>query len=75
MDFWKNEIKGESRIFKVEVKNNYFKSNNKLISEKIDSYFEILEKAEKYWSYNNEEDDEQDEYLYQGKVKILEEIT
>lgn len=75
LDFWKRTINDNIRIFKINtLDDNIFKSNNKHICLPSDSLEIMNNKAQCYWSYNNQNDDEQDEYLYIGKIKIIEEL-
>lgn len=74
VEFWKKNLKSNCRIFKVEIDKNYFKSNNSAIALPSDSYLTIIKKAKEYWGYDELEENEQDEYLYEGKIKIIEEL-
>lgn len=74
LDFWESQFFSEYKVFKVKIFGDVFKSNNNLIAFPSDSYEKILEKAKKYWNYNSLVDEETDEYLYVGKLEILEEL-
>lgn len=76
IDVWKRLINNQNvKIFKINTRNNkVFKTSNKLICLPCDSFQEINNKALQYWSYSNDKDNEDDEYLYVGDIEILEEI-
>lgn len=74
IDYWKNFILGDFEIFEVEVFGKTFKSRNSLIPLPSDSYNTILEKSHSYWSEKNDVENEDDEYLYVGKIKIISKI-
>lgn len=74
INYWKKFISGEIEIFEVEIFDIPFKSRNSLISLPSDSYNTILDKAQLYWSEKNYVDNEDDEYLYVGKLKIINKI-
>lgn len=74
VEFWKKNIGGTLKIFKVKIEGNAFKSNNDMIVAPSESYNKIVEMAKKYWSYNNKVENEKDEYLYIGSLEILEEL-
>lgn len=74
INYWKKFISGELEIFEIEIFDIPFKSRNSLISLPSDSYNTILDKAQLYWSEKNYIDNEDDEYLYVGKLKIISKI-
>lgn len=74
LEFWKTQFSSKYKVFKVKVFGDVFKSSNDFIPLPTDSYKEILEKAKKYWSYSSSKEKITDEYLYVGKIEILEEI-
>ncbi len=74
IDYWRNILNEETEIYEVETFNQPFKTRNSLIPSKIDSYNDILEKSFKYWGENSLEENEDDEYLYVGKIKINKKI-
>ena len=74
LEFWKRNIGGTFKVFKVKIGGNAFKSNNDLIVKPSESYNKIEEMAKKYWSYNKKVENEKDEYLYIGSLEILEEL-
>lgn len=73
IEYWiKNLNAKEYIVYKIEVYNEPFRSRNLLIPKPSDSYLEMCQKAEEYWEYNGKEDNNDDEYLYNGYFKILE---
>lgn len=73
IEYWiKNLNAKEYIVYKIEVYNKPFRSRNLLIPKPSDSYLEMCQKAEEYWEYNGKEDNNDDEYLYNGYFKILE---
>ena len=75
IDYWMKAIGNSNvKIYKVEVFNEAYRLNEENLPSPADSYSEILAKAEKYWSYISDSDKENDEYLYIGKLKIIEEV-
>lgn len=75
IDYWKKRINDDNiKIFKIKIFNKPSRFNEARLPLPSDSYSEILKKAKDYWTYNNEFEDEKDEYLYIGKITILEEI-
>ena len=74
INYWKKFISGKLEIFEIEIFDIPFKSRNSLISLPSDSYNTILDKAQLYWSEINYIDNEDDEYLYVGKLKIISKI-
>jgi hypothetical protein len=75
LEFWKKQLNDcYFKIFKIEVKEKPYKTNNNLIVPPSESYIRIQEFAERYWTYKDETEKEDDEYLYVGEIEILEEI-
>lgn len=75
IDYWKKFIPSDVAIFEVEVcERRMFKSRNLLIPLPSDSYAKILEKAKVYWSYQSSDENEDDEYLYNGEVLVIRQV-
>ena len=78
LEYWKDEltIKGKNiDLFKVEVTGNLFKSSDILLPDNSESINTMFEQAKKYWEADlTNISDEETEYLFNGKVKILEKI-
>lgn len=80
VEFWKDQIsnKGEIQtdLYKVLVTGNLFKSSDEFIPDSNLNYEDILKQCEDYWNPNFEDEKrkERAEYLFQGKVKILEKV-
>ena len=78
LEHWKDEltIKGKNiDLFKVEVTGNLFKSSDILLPDNGESINTMFEQAKKYWEADlTDISDEKSEYLFSGKVKVLEKI-
>ena len=75
LEFWKKQLCGKKyKIFKVKVFGETFKSNNNMIVVPSTSYNKTKEMAQKYWNYKSNEEKENDEYLYIGKIEVIKEI-
>ena len=78
--YWIKElglIASEYQIFEVVINDNsmkIFKGRCGLLPKVWDNYCNMLESAKEYWSYKNNKDLCDDEYLYEGKLKIISEI-
>ena len=77
--YWKNKLNIGSKkgsLFKVSVTGNLFKSSDQFLPNKEMSILQIYENAKKYWNPDFSVIDERKiEYLFDGKVKILQKIT
>lgn len=64
-------------LYKVLLTGELFKSSDAFIPKNYKDYNECLEIAKKYWNpvFENEEQEEKAEYLFQGKIKVLEKIS
>lgn len=71
INYWKNRISGKIDIFKVEIFDEPFKTRESFIPLPSDSYNEILRKSKEYWQGVDNTLNEDDEYLYVGKLKII----
>ena len=72
IEYWKKQLGFQNYVvYKIEIYNEPFKSRDKLLPDPHESYNSICEKAKVYWQYNNSKNFEDDEYLYEGKFKIL----
>lgn len=58
----------------VKVYEKTFKSNNNMIVAPSILYNKMKEMAKKYWEYEDKTEQEDDEYLYMGKIKIIKEL-
>ena len=75
LNFWKDKFKGSNyKIFMVKVYEKTFKSNNNMIVAPSNSYNKMKKMAKKYWEYEDKTEQEDDEYLYIGKIKIIKEL-
>lgn len=70
--YWEKRLKLQNyTIYKIEIYDEPFKSRDILLPKPHESYNSICKKAKVYWQYNNTQNFEDDEYLYEGKFKIL----
>ena len=76
LNFWIQQIRdNELDIFRIEVDEEPFVSNELLLPNEKLSYGEKIIDSCKYWYPNKEYlNNERDEYLVQGGVKILEKV-
>lgn len=80
LDFWKTELLKDANeeidLYKVLVTGNMFKSSDSFIPSNNIIFEKQLEQAKEYWEpkFEIEEQEIKAEYLFQGKVKILERI-
>ncbi len=78
--FWHNELNLESSRYKIfEVKideesGKLYKGRNGLLPNKDDSFKAMLASADAYWKYDKNKQLFDDEYLYEGTLKIIREI-
>lgn len=74
LDFWKDKLHGGS-TFKVNITGELFKSSDYFLPDKEMNILEAYKQAEKYWNPDfSEVDESKTEYLFQGKLKILEKL-
>nr|MBP3258848.1 DUF2441 domain-containing protein [Bacilli bacterium] len=80
LDFWKDALSGGNKIklnlYKVSVTGNLFKSSDAFLPKNTSDYGTNLIEACEYWNpqLTAEDDRERIEYLFQGKLKILEKL-
>ena len=78
--FWVKELgAGPSnyKIFEVEIdkeSGKLFKGRNGFLPNLEDCFNNMIESAKKYWNYDQNKQLFDDEYLYEGKLKIIREI-
>ena len=76
ISFWKKQlIDGDIDVFRIEVFDKPFKTNEKFIPDESGSYEEIYKNSFRYWNpkFKNVSE-ESSEYLVQGKVRILDKV-
>lgn len=72
IEYWEKHLRSQNYvIYKIEIYGEPFKSRDKLLPKPHESYNSICKQANIYWQYNNSKNFEDDEYLYEGKFKIL----
>lgn len=78
IEYWKDKLAMPGKnvdLFKVEVTGELFKSSDILLPDNSESINPMFEQAKKYWEADlTNISDEATEYLFNGKVKILEKI-
>ena len=78
IEYWKDKLTMPGKnidLFKVEVTVELFKSSDILLPDNSESINTMFEQAKKYWEADlTNISDEATEYLFNGKVKILEKI-
>ncbi len=76
VESWKNKLgRGSFILFKVEASGIIFKTNEQFIPDNSSSYHEVYKQARAYWHPNLKNAPlNTNEYLVQGKVKILKKI-
>ena len=72
LNYWLNNFKkSDVDIYELMLAHEPFKTRDSLLPMPFESYSEMKCKAKKYWEYNSDELFFDDEYLYEGKFKIL----
>lgn len=80
VEFWKDQISHNGEIptdlYRVLVTGNLFKSSDSFLPNNYSGYETNLLEAEQYWNpvFENDEQEQKAEYLFQGKLKILEKV-
>lgn len=78
LKFWLTQLKkeqGELDLFKVIVNGEIFISNDALLPDDSASIIQMYEQAKEYWNPDlTKVDESKNEYLFQGKLKVLEKI-
>ena len=73
--YWKNQLEEKDvEVQEVEVFNLPVKKRGKDIPLLGMSYKETLKQAKKYWENTDLSNNEDDEYLYLGKLKIIDKL-
>lgn len=78
LNFWKKQFKVNRKLvlYRVSITGNLFKSSDSFIPDDELTAKEMYEASSKYWNPVFSEDDLcKAEYLFQGKVKVLEKIN
>lgn len=76
LSFWKKQFKQDLILFKLSLTGELFKSSDSFIPDDELSPIESYVFSKKYWdpTFETEEQEKKVEYLFQGKVKILEKL-
>ena len=79
IDFWKDQISHSGQIpvdlYKVMVTGNLFQSSDEFLPNNYTNFETKLKEANNYWTAENIKEEHKMEYLFQGKLKILEKIN
>lgn len=78
LNFWEGQLNGRRKLklYRVSVTGNLFKSSDSFIPDDELTAKEMYEASSTYWNpVFSEEDLCKAEYLFQGKVKVLEKIN
>lgn len=78
LEYWKNTIAVNQKfyeVFKVNASGTIFKSNDSLLPDDSMSIMNTFIQAQKYWDANfNNIEEKETEYLFVGKIKVLEKV-
>lgn len=76
IEFWSTQIQdGESDIYRIEVEDQPFVSNDNLLPDNSLSYGDKIQASYKYFHPKNKDlDGIKDEYLVQGRVRLKEKV-
>ena len=76
LDFWENALRREHCLFKLSLTGNLFKSSDEFIPDDHLNAIECYQASERYWNpiFDTQEQEKSAEFLFQGKVKILEQV-
>lgn len=76
IEFWiKNFGAKDLELYRVEAEGNIFKSSDYLMPDEKYSYEKTFNESYKYWNPDfSKIEEDRNEYLVQGKVKVLEKI-
>ena len=78
LNFWEGQLNGSGKLklYRVSVTGNLFKSSDSFIPDDELTAKEMYETSSNYWNPTFKEEDLcKAEYLFQGKVKVLEKIN
>lgn len=77
LDFWKDNLNGDLELLKLELSGTLFHSSDAFLPPENINVSEIKKEAKRYWTPNfqTEEEKLKSEYLFQGKVKIIEKMN
>ena len=75
LSFWKGQFSGKLKLYRVSITGELFKSSDDFIPDDELTAKEMYETSSNYWNPTFKEEDLcKAEYLFQGKVKVLEKI-
>ena len=73
LDFWLTKLRKDITIYKLLLNGELFKSSDSFLPEDGENKQKQKEEADKYWNpkFINDDQERTAEYLFRGKVKIL----
>ena len=78
IEFWKDQLSNHGQIdvdlYKVLVTGNVFHSSDEFLPNSYSNFETQLKEANDYWKAEKIKEAHKSEYLFQGKLKILEKI-
>lgn len=79
IEFWKDQLSNHGQIpidlYKVLVTGNLFQSSDEFLPNSFSNFETQLKEADNYWKAENIKEEYKMEYLFQGKLKILEKVN
>ena len=76
LSFWKGQFSGKLKLYRVSITGELVKSSDDFIPDDELTAKEMYEASSNYWNPTFKEEDLcKAEYLFQGKVKVLEKIN
>ena len=76
LSFWKGQFSGKLKLYRVSITGELFKSSDDFIPDDELTAKAMYEASSNYWNPTFKEEDLcKAEYLFQGKVKVLEKIN
>jgi len=74
LEYWQEQLGEQQEIFKVSATGNLFKTTARLLPSRKTIQPEMYNQAIMYWEAKDIKEDDNIEYLFQGKLKLLERI-
>ena len=74
LEYWQEQLGKQQEIFKVSATGNLFKTTARLLPSRKTIQPEMYNQAKAYWEAKDLKEDDNIEYLFQGKLKLLERI-
>lgn len=74
LEYWQEQLGKQQEIFKVSATGNLFKTTARLLPSRKTTQPEMFEQAVMYWEAKDLKENDNIEYLFQGKLKLLERV-